>query len=264
MPRIGFGVFQIGNDETAAAVRTAIDAGYRSIDTAAIYGNEVGTGVGIAESGVDRGELFVTSKLWHDDHGFDNTLRAYDASLERLGVDALDLFLIHWPVPTLDRYVDSWRALERLLSDGRVGAIGVSNFQQPHLERLIAETGTVPAVNQIELHPGLQQRELSAFHAANGIITEAWSPLGQGTFLSHPALSEIARAHQVTEAQVVLRWHVQADRVVIPKSTHPARITSNLDVFSFELGAADIAIIDNLETPDEAGRIGPHPDTFAG
>lgn len=264
MPRVGFGVFQIGNDETATAVKTAIDAGYRSVDTAAIYGNEEGTGAGIAASGINRSELFLTSKLWHDHHGFDETLRAYDASLNRLGVETLDLFLIHWPVAPLNRYVDSWRALERLLEEGRVGAIGVSNFQQAHLERLAAETGVVPAVNQIELHPGLQQHELTEYHAANGIVTEAWSPLGQGTFLANPVITQVAERHGVSEAQVILRWHLQAGRVVIPKSVTPARIASNLDVFGFELNNPEIESINGLEPADNSGRIGPHPDEFAG
>ncbi|MFI1095629.1 aldo/keto reductase [Streptomyces sp. NPDC020917] len=259
MPQLGFGVFQVPDDETAAAVGAALDAGYRSIDTASVYGNETGVGRALAASGLPREELFVTTKVWNADQGHDSTLRAFDASLARLGLDHVDLYLIHWPAPAQDRYLDTWRALRALLADGRVRAIGVSNFQPAHLRRLIEDGGVVPAVNQVELHPGLQQRELRAVHAEFGIVTEAWSPLAQGALLDEPALAAIARKHGRTPAQVVLRWHLQLGTVVIPKSVTPARIRENLDVFGFALDDADLAAIAGL---DRGLRTGPDPDTL--
>ncbi|HEY8373857.1 MAG TPA: aldo/keto reductase [Pseudonocardiaceae bacterium] len=262
MPQLGFGVWQVPDDQATEAVSTALEAGYRSIDTAAIYGNEEGVGRAIASSGLPREELFVTTKLWNSDQGYDSTLRAFDASLARLGLDYVDLYLIHWPVPSRDRYVDTWRAFEKLLSDGRVRAIGVSNFHIPHLQRLLDETGTVPVINQIELHPGLQQDELRAFHAEHGIATEAWSPLAQGgEVLRNPVITEIAARHGRTPAQVVLRWHLQLGNVVIPKSVTPSRIRENIDVFGFELSQDDMTAIAGLNTGQ---RIGPNPETFAG
>lgn len=260
MPQLGFGVWQVPDDEAEKAVATALEAGYRSIDTAAIYENERGTGKALAASGLPREELFVTTKLWNGDQGYDSALRAFDASLERLGLDEVDLYLIHWPTPAKDAYVDSYRALEKILGEGRAKAIGVSNFLPEHLERLTAETGVVPAVNQIELHPQLAQAESRALHAELGIATEAWSPLGSGRgLLEVPAIVAVARKHERTPAQVVLRWHLQTGNVVIPKSVTPSRIRENIDVFDFELDAEDLAAIAAL---DEGRRLGPNPAEF--
>ncbi|ACZ90608.1 aldo/keto reductase [Streptosporangium roseum] len=261
MPQLGFGVFQVPEDETARAVTGALEAGYRSIDTAAIYGNERGVGQALAASGLPREELFVTTKVWNSDQGYDSTLAAFDASLAKLGLDHLDLYLIHWPAPARDLYGETWKAMEKLLADGRVRAVGVSNFQPAHLTRLIEAGGVVPAVNQIELHPALQQAELRDFHARHGIVTEAWSPLAQGAVLKDPAIVEIAERHGKTPAQVVLRWHVQLGNVVIPKSVTPARIRENIDVFDFSLTDGDMEAIARL---DAGTRTGPDPDTFNG
>ncbi|MFB7864019.1 aldo/keto reductase [Streptomyces sp. NPDC056069] len=260
MPQLGFGVWQVPDDEAESAVATALEAGYRSIDTAAIYANETGTGKALAGSGIPREELFVTTKLWNSEQGYDSTLRAFDASLAKLGLDHVDLYLIHWPVPAKDAYVDTYRAFEKILSEGRARAIGVSNFLPEHLERLLGETSVVPAVNQIELHPQLQQSESRAAHAKHGIATEAWSPLGQGRgLLEVPALVAIAQKHGRTPAQVVLRWHLQVGNVVIPKSVTPSRIRENIDVFDFELDAEDLAAVAAL---DEGRRLGPNPGEF--
>ena len=261
MPQLGFGVFQVPDDETTAAVTAALETGYRSIDTAAIYGNEVGVGRALAESGIARDELFITSKVWIADHGYDQALAAYDATLERLGLDYLDLYLIHWPAPELGTFPDTWRALERLATDGRVRAIGVSNFEPEHLDRIMSEHGIVPAVNQVELHPAMQNRAVVAANTVRGIATEAWSPLAQGAVLGEQAIVDIAARHGKTPAQVVLRWHLQQDRIVIPKSTTPARIAENFDVFGFTLDAAELAAIDGFERD---GRTGPHPAQFNG
>ncbi|GGX15938.1 aldo/keto reductase [Streptomyces chryseus] len=260
MPQLGFGVWQVPDDEAEKAVDTAIQAGYRSIDTAAIYENETGTGKAIAASGVAREELFVTTKLWNSEQGFDSTLRAFDESLSKLGLDYVDLYLIHWPLPSKDAYVDTYKAFEKIYADGRAKAIGVSNFLPEHLERLIGETSVVPAVNQIELHPQLQQAASRAFHAQHGIATEAWSPLGQGKgLLDVPTVVAVARKHGKTPAQAVLRWHLQTGNVVIPKSVTPSRIEENIDVFDFELDADDLAAFAAL---DEGKRLGPDPATF--
>ncbi|MFE5022053.1 aldo/keto reductase [Streptomyces sp. NPDC056656] len=260
MPQLGFGVWQVPDAEAETAVATALEAGYRSIDTAAIYGNEEGTGKAIAASGIAREKLFVTTKLWNADQGYDATLRAFDASLDKLGLDYLDLYLIHWPLPSKDSYVDTYKALEKIYADGRAKAIGVSNFLPEHLERLLSETSIIPAVNQIELHPHLQQRAAREFHAEQGITTEAWSPLGQGKgLLEVPAIVAIAQKHGRTPAQIVLRWHVQLGNVVIPKSVTPSRIVENIDVFDFELDVEDIAAISAL---NEDRRLGPDPATF--
>ncbi|MEU6280320.1 aldo/keto reductase [Streptomyces sp. NPDC047028] len=260
MPQLGFGVWQVPDKEAERAVATALEAGYRSIDTAAIYRNEKGTGKAVASSGLRREDVFVTTKVWNNEQGYDATLRAFDASLKKLRLDYVDLYLIHWPVPAQDTYVDTYRALEKLHADGRARAIGVSNFLTPHLRRLLDETSVVPAVNQIELHPHLQQQESRAFHAEHGIATEAWSPLGQGKgLLEVPAVVAVARKHERTPAQVVLRWHLQLGNVVIPKSVTPSRIRENIDVFDFRLDDEDLAAIGAL---DEARRLGPDPAAF--
>ncbi|WP_427016299.1 aldo/keto reductase [Pseudarthrobacter sp. P1] len=261
MPQIDFGVFQVPDEETTAAVAAALDAGYRSIDTAAIYGNEAGTGRAIAESGIAREDLFITSKLWNADQGYEETLAAFDASLATLGLDYLDLYLIHWPAPAQNKYLESWRALETLHADGRVRAIGVSNFLPEHLQPILDAGTVVPAVNQIELHPALQQRGVEAFNAAHGIATEAWSPLAQGAVLGEETVRAIAAAHDVTPAQVILRWHLQQGPIIIPKSVAPARIRQNLDILGFELTDAELDAVDALERD---GRTGPHPAEFNG
>ncbi|MFI1358563.1 aldo/keto reductase [Streptomyces sp. NPDC020898] len=260
MPQLGFGVWQVPDDEAERAVATALETGYRSIDTAAIYGNEEGTGKAIAASAVPREELFVTTKLWNSEQGYDTTLRAFDESLAKLGLDYLDLYLIHWPTPARDRYVDTYKAFEKLHADGRIRAIGVSNFLPEHLERLIAETSVIPAVNQIELHPHLQQHASREYHGEQGIATEAWSPLGSGRgLLEVPAIVAIAQKHGRTPAQVVLRWHLQLGNVVIPKSVTPSRIKENIEVFDFNLDTEDLAAISAL---NENRRLGPDPATF--
>ena len=260
MPQLGFGVWQVPDEEAAATVGVALREGYRSIDTAAVYENEKGTGQAIAASGLARDELFVTTKLWNSRQGYDETLRAFDDSLARLGLDYVDLYLIHWPVPEQDKYVESWKAFQKLQADGRAKAVGVSNFKQEHLRRLLDETGSVPAVNQVELHPHFPQADLRAFHAEHGIATEAWSPLGQGKgLLQEPALAEVAEKHGRTPAQVVLRWHLQIGNVVIPKSVTPSRIRENFDVFGFELDADDLTAVAGLENGE---RLGPDPATM--
>jgi len=261
MPQVGLGVWQVPNGEASAAVKEALAAGYRSVDTAAIYGNEEGVGAGLRAARVARKDLFVTTKLWNDRHGYDDAQKAMDESLRKLGLAYVDLYLIHWPVAGSDRYLDAWRAMVAMKEDGRARSIGVSNFTQAQLQRLIDETGVVPAVNQVELHPGFAQRELRAFHAEHGIATESWSPLGQGSSLQHPVIAGIAGRHGKTAAQVVLRWHLQNGLIVIPKSVTPERIRANIDVFDFELSAEDIAAIDGIP---EGKRLGPDPDAFKG
>jgi 2,5-diketo-D-gluconate reductase A len=261
IPQLGFGVFLVPPEETQQAVTEALKAGYRLIDTAQGYGNEEGVGAAIAESDVPRDELFITTKLTNSEQGYDTTLTAFDGSMEKLGIDVLDLFLIHWPQPMFDQYVDTWRAFEKLLADGRVRSIGVSNFEIPHLQRLMSETDVVPTVNQIELHPQFPQDELREFHAEHGILTESWGPLGQGKgLLEDPNIVEVARRKERTPAQVVLRWHVQLGCIVIPKSVNPDRIQENIDLFDFELDDADMAKISKVRTGQ---RLGGDPNTFA-
>ncbi|RZQ61378.1 aldo/keto reductase [Amycolatopsis suaedae] len=260
MPVLGLGVYKVPDSDVAGVVHTAFEAGYRAVDTATLYGNERGVGLAVRNSGLPREELFITTKLWNTDHGHDAALRAFDTSLGELGLDYVDLYLIHWPQPALDRYVETWRALERLLADGRVRAIGVSNFTRAHLERLMSETGVVPAVNQVELHPRMQQARLRAFHESKGIATQAWAPLARGgALLEHEVVRTVAEKHGKTPAQAVLRWHIELGHVVIPKSVTPERIAANIDVFDFELDQHDIAGFAALE---RAERTGPDPDTM--
>ncbi|SFQ60611.1 Aldo/keto reductase [Amycolatopsis arida] len=258
MPRLGFGVYKIPADETTTLVRTAIELGYRGIDTASLYGNERGVGQAVRDCGLPREELFVTTKLWNTEHGYDAALRAFDTSRRELGLDYVDLYLVHWPQPRLDRYVETWRALEKILADGGARAIGVSNFQAPHLERLLAETDIPPAVNQVELHPWLQQAALRDFHQRHGIVTEAWRPLGGGPELfAEEVVRTVAQKHGRTPAQVVLRWHLEMGHVVIPKSAHSERIAENAAILDFELDSQDIA---GFATLERGQRLGPHPD----
>jgi len=261
IPQLGFGVFLVPDSETKAAVSTALQAGYRHIDTAKLYGNEAGVGAAIAESGLKRDDLFVTTKVWNSEQGYDAATASFEQSLDRLGLDVLDLLLIHWPAPALNRYVDTWRAFEKLQADGRVRAIGVSNFHQKHLQRLFDETSVVPAINQIELHPLLPQTELREFNSVHGIVTEAWSPLARGrSVLTDPVVTAIAERVGKTPAQVVIRWHIELGNVVIPKSVTPSRIVENFDVFDFSLTPEDVAAVNGLETGE---RIGPNPDNFS-
>lgn len=259
IPQLGLGVWRTPADETAQAVKAALDAGYRHIDTAAIYGNEAGVGEGLRASGVPRGDVFITTKLWNAEQGLDTTLRVFDASMKLLGLEQLDLYLIHWPCPARGLYVDTWRAFVRLQAEGRVRSIGVSNFEPEHLDCLVQETGVKPVLNQIELHPRFQQHALRDYHAAHGIATQAWSPLGQGKLLADPSIVAIAKKHGKTPAQVIVRWHIEMGHVVIPKSVNAGRIAENADVFGFSLDADDMAAVARLD--DSEGRIGPHPST---
>ena len=259
IPQLGFGVFKIPDDETEAAVTAALEAGYRGIDTAALYRNERGVGRAVASSALPREEIHVTTKVWNDAQGYDSTLRALDDSLRRLDLEFVDLYLIHWPAPAQDRYVETWRALIHLKEQGLTRSIGVSNFQPAHLERLVAETGVVPAVNQVELHPFLQQDEVRAANAELGVVTEAWSPLAKGS-LDHPVLLAIAERHGKTPAQVVLRWHLELGNVAIPKTVTPSRMGENIDVFDFSLSEEDKSRIQTLEA---GARTGPHPENLS-
>lgn len=260
IPQLGFGVFQIADQGTTATVSSALEAGYRLIDTAAIYGNEADVGKALAVSSVTREELFITTKVWNTDQGYDTTLKAFDVSLGKLGLEYVDLYLIHWPAPDRDLYLDTWKAIERLVADGRIRTAGVSNFQPAHLHRLLDHSSLVPAVNQIELHPGLHQTRLRALHAELGIATEAWSPLARGALLDKKALMVLAQQHGKSPAQVVLRWHLQLGNIVIPKSVAPARIRENFDIFDFTLSDEEMSLITTL---DQGLRTGPNPDTFS-
>lgn len=260
IPQLGFGVFKVDPDETERIVSDALEAGYRHIDTAAIYGNEEGVGRAIAASGIPRDDLFITTKLWNSDQGTQSAFDAIDLSLEKLGLESVNLYLIHWPRPDLDRYLETWLAMEQIRDAGKATSIGVSNFHVPHLEKLAAGSSTVPAVNQIELHPTFQQRELRAYGAEHGIAIEAWGPLGQGKYdlFGMPAIADAAAAHGVTPAQVVIRWHLQSGIIVFPKSNSAARMAENFDVFGFELSAEQMAAIDAL---DAGNRVGSNPET---
>jgi 2,5-diketo-D-gluconate reductase A len=261
IPQVGLGVWQTPNDKAAPTVRAAIAAGYRHVDTAAIYENEDGVGEGIRSSGVDRKDIFLTTKLWNDAQGFDSTLKAFDQSLKRLGTDYVDLYLIHWPSPGRGLYLETWKAFVRLRQEGRAHSIGVSNFGAAHLERIIGDTGVTPVLNQIELHPDFQQRALREAHERLAIRTQSWSPLGHGRLLAHPVIGTVAARHGRTPAQVIIRWHLDNGLIVIPKSVTPSRIEENFNVFDFKLYGDDLAKIGAL---DSAGaRVGPDPATAA-
>jgi 2,5-diketo-D-gluconate reductase A len=260
IPQLGFGVFKVDPDETERIVSDALEVGYRHIDTAAIYGNEIGVGRAIAASGIPREELFVTTKLWNSDQGTQSAFDAIDLSLEKLGLESVNLYLIHWPRPDLDKYLETWLALEQIKEDGKTTSIGVSNFHRNHLEKVIAGSGTVPAVDQIELHPGFAQVPLREFAASQGIHVESWGPLGQGKYdlFDRAPVAGAAAAHGVTPAQVVIRWHLQNGLIVFPKSNSRERMAQNFDVFGFELTAEEVAAIDGL---DAGMRMGSNPDT---
>ncbi|MGB8389360.1 aldo/keto reductase [Mycobacterium sp.] len=259
IPAVGLGVFQIPPADTEQAVRAALRAGYRHIDTAAAYRNERETGRAVADSDVPRDQLYVVTKLWNADQGYDSTLAAFDASMDRLGLDYLDLYLIHWPQPALNKFVDTFKAFAHLRDQGRIRSIGVSNFEPEHLTVLIDATGIVPAVNQVELHPRFPQTRLREVHTRLGIATEAWAPLGQGALLTDPTVTAVAQARGRTPAQVLIRWHIQLGNIVIPKSVSPSRIASNFDVFDFDLSEVEMASISSL---DDGTRLGPDPRTF--
>ncbi len=259
IPQVGLGVWQTPPEDTERAVATALEAGYRHIDTAAAYQNEREVGRALEKSGLPRDQVFVTTKLWNSEQGYDSTLSAFDKSMGRLGLDYLDLYLIHWPLPAKGAFVDTFKAFAHLREQGRIRSIGVSNFEPEHLRELVDATGIVPAVNQIELHPLLQQEELREVHAQMGIATEAWSPLGQGSLLSNDTVVSAAEAHGKTPAQVLIRWHMQLGNIVIPKSVTPERIVSNFDVFDFELSEQDMASVSTL---GDGTRLGPDPRTF--
>ena len=262
IPQLGFGVFKIPEQDTRDAVKQAIKTGYRHIDTAKAYDNEEGVGLGVADSGIERKNIFITTKVWNSDQGYDNTMRAFEESAKRLNMNAIDLYLIHWPLPARDLFVETWKALIRLKQENRVRSIGVCNFRIVDLERLIKETGVAPAVNQVELHPHFQQKQLRIFHDKNNILTEAWAPLGRGQVFDDPVLKKIAKEHHKTVAQIILRWHMEMGTIAIPKSCSPERMAENFNIFDFALTAANhdaIAALDKLD-----GRMGPDPSEFQG
>lgn len=258
IPQVGYGVYKVPNEEITASVLTAFEAGYRSIDTAQFYQNEAGLGEAIRQSGIPRKDLFITSKVWNSHHGTDRTVQAFEASLEQLGLEYLDLYLVHWPVPVLDKYIETYQAMEQLYKDGCIRAIGVSNFHIHHLQRLLDVCDIIPTVNQVECHPYLQQQELKAFCKQHGIYVESWSPLYRGgEVLQETSILQIAEKHQKTPAQIILRWHLQEDSIIIPKSVTPVRIRENIGLFDFELDEEDIGAIRNL---NKDVRIGKDPD----
>ncbi len=259
IPQLGLGVYKVGQDIAVDLVQMALEIGYRRIDTAALYDNEQEVGAAIRRSGLAREDVYVTTKIWNDRHGFDNALEAIDESLQRLNLDYIDMLLIHWPAPAQDKYVETWLALEKALESGKVHGIGVSNFQPAHLEKLMANSVIVPAINQVELHPGFQQPEVRAANAAAGITTEAWSPLGRGRYSDAPILQALAHKHSKTVSQVILRWHIQIGNLVIPKSSNPDRLKENFDVFDFKLEEIDL---NEIATLDVANRTGLNPDDF--
>jgi 2,5-diketo-D-gluconate reductase A len=259
IPQLGLGVYKVQQDVATQVVRTALDLGYRRIDTAALYDNEQEVGAAVRASGLDREEIFVTTKIWNDRHGYDNALEAIDESLQRLNIEYVDMMLIHWPNPKADKYVETWAALEKSLESGKVRGIGVSNFHPEHLDRILEKATVVPAINQVELHPGLGQAEIRAYDANKAIATEAWSPLARGRMSEADPITAAAEAHSKTPAQVILRWHIQLGNLVIPKSSNPVRLAENLDVFDFELSTDEMLAIDALENGE---RIGPDPREF--
>lgn len=262
IPQLGFGVWNISNQNVKDAVKQAINIGYRHIDTATAYNNEEGVGLGVAQCGIERKNIFLTTKVWNTDQGYDKTMQAFDESAKRLGVSTVDLYLIHWPAPARDLFVETWKALIRLKQENRVRSIGVCNFRIVDLERLINETGVAPAINQVELHPQFQQKQLRIFHDKNNILTEAWSPLGRGQFLDNPVLKKIADEHHKTVAQIILRWHMEMGTVAIPKSQSPQRMAENFNIFDFQLTAANHDAIASLDSVD--GRLGPDPSEYQG
>ncbi len=257
--QLGLGVYKVQQDVAVDVVRLAIDLGYRRIDTAALYDNEQEVGAAVRQCGLDRDQLFVTTKIWNDRQGFAEATEAIDESLARLNIDYVDMLLIHWPAPAQNKFVETWAALEAALQSGKVRGIGVSNFHPEHLQRIIDLGGVIPALNQVELHPGLAQEEIRRFNAANGIATEAWSPLARGKLLEHPLLIELSEKHGKTAAQIMLRWHIELGNLVIPKSTNPDRLKENLDVFDFTLTGDEVKAIEALE---DGVRVGPDPRTF--
>jgi 2,5-diketo-D-gluconate reductase A len=260
IPQLGLGVYKVQQDVAVDVVRTALDLGYRRVDTAALYDNEQEVGAAIRSSGLDREEVFVTTKIWNDRQGYDEALEAIDESLLRLNIEYVDMLLIHWPCPQQNKFVETWAALEKSLETGKVRGIGVSNFHPEHLDKLLASASVVPALNQVELHPGLGQSEIRAYDADKAIATEAWSPLARGQMSAADAITDAAERHSKTVSQVILRWHIQLGNLVIPKSSNPDRLAENLNVFDFELSAAEMAAIDLLES---GHRIGPDPRTFS-
>lgn len=259
IPQLGLGVYKLETDIADGLIHQAIEAGYRRIDTASFYGNEAEVGAGVRASGLAREELFVTTKIWNEDQGYDRTLAAIDESLSRLDIDYIDMLLIHWPKPEQDLYLETWLAFEKALAAGKLRGIGVSNFQPHHLERLLAAGGTVPALNQVELHPGLQQVQVRAFNAKHGIATEAWSPLARGRFDENEQVLSIAQKHGKSPAQVIIRWHIELGNLVIPKTATASRLTENISVFDFKLDSEDMNKIASL---DSGLRTGPNPDEF--
>ena len=259
IPQVGLGVYKVAGESAEPLIVQAFEAGYRRVDTAAFYGNEVEVGAAVRNSGLPREEIFVTTKIWKDDHGYDRALAAIDESLARLNIDYIDMLLIHWPSPKLNKFVDTWAAFQKAQESGKIRGIGVSNFQPAHLEQLLAEGGTVPAINQIELHPGLQQADVREFNSAHGILTEAWSPLARGRFNESPVIEHIVSKHNRTATQVIVRWHLQLGNLVIPKTATASRLQGNISVFDFELDAEDMTAIQSL---DAGLRTGPHPEEF--